>query len=105
MKSGEVLPAGFQVPLCESLSGTYLGDVSSSQGLFLAFARPETQFLWALKADLLQTYIHNPAHIYLFQLCPSGITHGKSSCQVVTWYMGIRVKRISWYTVKHFCPV
>lgn len=42
----EVLPAGFQGPLCEPLSGTYLGDVSPTRGL-LAFARPKTQFLWA----------------------------------------------------------
>lgn len=52
MQSGEVLPAGFQGPLCEPLSGTYLGDVSPTQGL-LAFARPKTQFLWAWKVDLL----------------------------------------------------
>lgn len=52
MQSREVLPAGFQVPFCETLSGTYLGDVSPTQGLLFAFAR-DTQFLWALKVDLL----------------------------------------------------
>lgn len=78
---------------------------SGSRSCFCKTRNPETHFLWALKIELLQIDTHNPVHRSLFQQYLQDIIHGKSSCQIVTWYMGIRIKRISWYTVKHFYPM
>ena len=50
--------------LMRALSGTYLVDVSPTWGLLFYSARPETQFLWALKVDLLQTHIIQLTYIY-----------------------------------------
>lgn len=80
---GKVLLAACPELLCEQLSDTYLGHVSSTHRLVLTFARPETHcFFVGIRRSITNRHTQSSSH-NSFQRCHMDIIRGKWRCPLL----------------------